>query len=87
MNSLGLPITVSPSDSFQVLNVESGAKTFHLKDGESLNMEFLRTKSESDQFAAMTTLSSKMFYIQLSKLHNKSSAFVYISSASSQWRR
>uniref|UniRef100_A0A8C3I6F1 Vacuolar protein sorting 13 homolog A n=1 Tax=Chrysemys picta bellii TaxID=8478 RepID=A0A8C3I6F1_CHRPI len=50
MNSLGLPITVSPSDSFKVLNVESGAKTFHLKDGESLNMEFLRTKSESDQF-------------------------------------
>uniref|UniRef100_A0A8C3I5G4 Vacuolar protein sorting 13 homolog A n=1 Tax=Chrysemys picta bellii TaxID=8478 RepID=A0A8C3I5G4_CHRPI len=66
MNSLGLPITVSPSDSFKVLNVESGAKTFHLKDGESLNMEFLRTKSESDQFTAMTTLSSKMFYIQLS---------------------
>ncbi|XP_067424979.1 intermembrane lipid transfer protein VPS13A isoform X2 [Emydura macquarii macquarii] len=66
MNSLGLPITVSPSDSFNVINVESGAKTFHLKDGESLNMEFLRTKSESDQFTAMTTLSSKMFYIQLS---------------------
>uniref|UniRef100_A0A8C3XSC1 Vacuolar protein sorting 13 homolog A n=1 Tax=Chelydra serpentina TaxID=8475 RepID=A0A8C3XSC1_CHESE len=38
----------------------SGAKTFHLKDGESLNMEFLRTKSESDQFTAMTTLSSKI---------------------------
>ncbi|EMP30416.1 Vacuolar protein sorting-associated protein 13A [Chelonia mydas] len=73
MNSLGLPITVSPSDSFQVLNVESGAKTFHLKDGESLNMEFLRTKSESDQFAAMTTLSSKMFYIQLSP-HKHSTA-------------
>ncbi|XP_075787852.1 intermembrane lipid transfer protein VPS13A isoform X3 [Pelodiscus sinensis] len=66
MNCLGLPITVSPSDSFHVLNVESGAKTFHLKDGESLHMDFLRTKSESDQFTAMTTLSSKMFYIQLS---------------------
>uniref|UniRef100_A0A8C3SRI4 Vacuolar protein sorting 13 homolog A n=1 Tax=Chelydra serpentina TaxID=8475 RepID=A0A8C3SRI4_CHESE len=73
MNSLGLPINVSPSDSFKVLNVESGAKTFHLKDGESLNMEFLRTKSESDQFTAMTTLSSKMFYIQLSP-HKHSTA-------------
>ncbi|XP_030422004.1 vacuolar protein sorting-associated protein 13A isoform X1 [Gopherus evgoodei] len=73
MNSLGLPITVSPSDSFEVLNVESGAKTFHLKDGESLNMEFLRTKSESDQFTGMTTLSSKMFYIQL-RPHKHSTA-------------
>ncbi|XP_074850841.1 intermembrane lipid transfer protein VPS13A isoform X2 [Carettochelys insculpta] len=66
MNSLGLPITVSPSDSFNVLNVDCGAKALHLKDGESLSMDFLRTKSESDQFTAMTTLSSKMFYIQLS---------------------
>uniref|UniRef100_A0A8C8SXH0 Vacuolar protein sorting 13 homolog A n=1 Tax=Pelusios castaneus TaxID=367368 RepID=A0A8C8SXH0_9SAUR len=73
MNSLGLPITVSPSDSFKVLNVESGAKAFHLKDGESLNMDFLRTKSESDQFTAMTTLSSKMFYIQISP-HKHSTA-------------
>uniref|UniRef100_A0A8C0H0U0 Vacuolar protein sorting 13 homolog A n=1 Tax=Chelonoidis abingdonii TaxID=106734 RepID=A0A8C0H0U0_CHEAB len=73
MNSLGLPITVSPSDAFEVLNVESGAKAFHLKDGESLNMEFLRTKSESDQFTAMTTLSSKMFYIQL-RPHKHSTA-------------
>ncbi|XP_054253456.1 intermembrane lipid transfer protein VPS13A [Indicator indicator] len=65
MNSLGLPITVSPSDSFSVLNVEFGAKIFHLKDGENLNMEFVRTKNESDQFTAMTTLSSKRFYIQI----------------------
>uniref|UniRef100_A0A663N308 Vacuolar protein sorting 13 homolog A n=1 Tax=Athene cunicularia TaxID=194338 RepID=A0A663N308_ATHCN len=59
INSLGLPITVSPSDSFSVLNVEFGAKIFHLRDGENLNMEFVRTKNESDQFTAMTTLSSK----------------------------
>ncbi|NWV17170.1 VP13A protein, partial [Origma solitaria] len=64
-NSLGLPITVMPSDSFSVLNVEFGAKIFHLDDGENLNMEFVRTKNESDQFTAMTTLSSKRFYIQI----------------------
>uniref|UniRef100_A0A8C0FN87 Vacuolar protein sorting 13 homolog A n=1 Tax=Bubo bubo TaxID=30461 RepID=A0A8C0FN87_BUBBB len=71
INSLGLPITVSPSDSFSVLNVEFGAKIFHLRDGENLNMEFVRTKNESDQFTAMTTLSSKRFYIQICP-HNHS---------------
>ncbi|XP_027765687.1 vacuolar protein sorting-associated protein 13A isoform X1 [Empidonax traillii] len=65
INSLGLPIMVLPSDAFSVLNVEFGAKIFHLNDGENLNMEFVRTKNESDQFTAMTTLSSKRFYIQI----------------------
>ncbi|NXC36667.1 VP13A protein, partial [Campylorhamphus procurvoides] len=71
INSLGLPITVLPSDAFSVLNVEFGAKMFHLKDGETLNMEFVRTKNESDQFTAMTTLDSKRFYIQICP-HNHS---------------
>ncbi|XP_050185634.1 intermembrane lipid transfer protein VPS13A isoform X5 [Myiozetetes cayanensis] len=71
INSLGLPIMVLPSDAFSVLNVEFGAKVFHLKDGENLNMEFVRTKNESDQFTAMTTLSSKRFYIQICP-HNHS---------------
>ncbi|KAM4752822.1 intermembrane lipid transfer protein VPS13A isoform 1-T1 [Cyanocitta cristata] len=71
INSLGLPITVSPSDSFSVLNVEFGAKLFHLEDRECLNMEFVRTRNESDQFTAMTTLSSKRFYIQICP-HNHS---------------
>uniref|UniRef100_A0A8C3R8D7 Vacuolar protein sorting 13 homolog A n=1 Tax=Cyanoderma ruficeps TaxID=181631 RepID=A0A8C3R8D7_9PASS len=57
INSLGVPIMVSPSDSFSVLNVEFGAKVFHLEDKESLNMEFVRSRDESDQFTAMTTLS------------------------------
>uniref|UniRef100_A0A8V0YK99 Vacuolar protein sorting 13 homolog A n=1 Tax=Gallus gallus TaxID=9031 RepID=A0A8V0YK99_CHICK len=71
INSLGLAITVLPSDSFSVLNVEFGAKIFNLKDGETLNMEYVRTKSESEQFTAMTTLSSKRFYIQICP-HNHS---------------
>ncbi|NXU72099.1 VP13A protein, partial [Oreotrochilus melanogaster] len=65
INSLGLPISVSTSDSFSVLNVEFGKKMFALGDGENLSMEFVRTKNESDQFTAMTTLSSKRFYIQI----------------------
>uniref|UniRef100_A0A669QMQ5 Vacuolar protein sorting 13 homolog A n=1 Tax=Phasianus colchicus TaxID=9054 RepID=A0A669QMQ5_PHACC len=71
INSLGLAITVLPSDSFSVLNVEFGAKIFDLKDGDTLNMEYVRTKSESEQFTAMTTLSSKRFYIQICP-HNHS---------------
>ncbi|NWV03346.1 VP13A protein, partial [Ptilonorhynchus violaceus] len=70
-NSLGLPITVLPSDSFTVLNVEFGANIFHLDDGENLNMEFVGTKNGSDQFTAMTTLSSKKFYIEICP-HNHS---------------
>lgn len=80
INSLGLPITVSPSDSFSVLNVEFGAKTLHLRDGENLNMEFVRTKNESDQFTAMTTLSSKRFYIQICKFQS-SYIFIFVNIA------
>uniref|UniRef100_A0A663FCS7 Vacuolar protein sorting 13 homolog A n=1 Tax=Aquila chrysaetos chrysaetos TaxID=223781 RepID=A0A663FCS7_AQUCH len=72
INSLGLPITVSPSDSFSVLNVECGAKIFHLRDGENLNMEFVRTKNESDQFTAMTTLSSKSLSFLILVRHEES---------------
>ncbi|NXB93684.1 VP13A protein, partial [Vidua chalybeata] len=71
INSLGVPITVLPSDSFSVLNAEFGAKIFHLEDKESLNMDFVRSRNESDQFTAMTTLSSKRFYIQICP-HNHS---------------
>uniref|UniRef100_A0A669Q3C3 Vacuolar protein sorting 13 homolog A n=1 Tax=Phasianus colchicus TaxID=9054 RepID=A0A669Q3C3_PHACC len=54
INSLGLAITVLPSDSFSVLNVEFGAKIFDLKDGDTLNMEYVRTKSESEQFTIVS---------------------------------
>ncbi|XP_077792121.1 intermembrane lipid transfer protein VPS13A isoform X2 [Podarcis muralis] len=65
MNSLGVPTTVLPSDSFNVLNVDSKGNSFHLEDGQSLSMEYVRTKSDQDQFTAMTTLSSRVFYIWL----------------------
>uniref|UniRef100_A0A8D2LGU5 Vacuolar protein sorting 13 homolog A n=1 Tax=Varanus komodoensis TaxID=61221 RepID=A0A8D2LGU5_VARKO len=64
-NSLGVSTIVLPSDSFSVLNVEPEENAFHLEDGQSLSMEYVRTKSEQDQFTAMTTLSSKVFYIWL----------------------
>ncbi|XP_070287563.1 intermembrane lipid transfer protein VPS13A isoform X1 [Myotis yumanensis] len=63
LNSLGLTISVSPSDSFSVLNVPV-AKSYILKNEESLSMDYVRTK-DNDHFNAMTSLSSKLFFILL----------------------
>ncbi|XP_019503831.1 PREDICTED: vacuolar protein sorting-associated protein 13A [Hipposideros armiger] len=63
LNSLGLTISVSPSDSFSVLNVPI-AKSYVLKNEESLNMDYVGTK-DNDHFNAMTSLSSKLFFILL----------------------
>ncbi|XP_028730709.1 vacuolar protein sorting-associated protein 13A isoform X2 [Peromyscus leucopus] len=63
LNSLGLTVSVLPSDSFNVLNVPM-AKSYELKNEESLSMDYVRTK-DSDHFNAMTSLSSKLFFILL----------------------
>ncbi|KAB0368817.1 hypothetical protein FD755_019851, partial [Muntiacus reevesi] len=63
LNSLGLNISVSPSESFSVLNVPM-AKSYVLKNEESLSMDYMRTK-DNDHFNAMTSLSSKHFFILL----------------------
>ncbi|XP_038935842.1 intermembrane lipid transfer protein VPS13A isoform X2 [Rattus norvegicus] len=63
LNSLGLTVSVSPSDSFHVLNVPL-AKSYELKNEESLSMDYVRTK-DNDHFNAMTSLSSKLFFILL----------------------
>uniref|UniRef100_A0A8D2N8S8 Vacuolar protein sorting 13 homolog A n=1 Tax=Zonotrichia albicollis TaxID=44394 RepID=A0A8D2N8S8_ZONAL len=70
INSLGVPITVLPSDSFSVLNVEFGSKIFHLEDKESLNMDFVRSRSESDHSIEYTFLSFSYFFMLL--LHEES---------------
>ncbi|XP_051822615.1 intermembrane lipid transfer protein VPS13A [Antechinus flavipes] len=62
-NSLGIAISVSISDAFCVLNVPV-AKTFELKNEESLSMDYVRS-NDGDQFSAMTSLSSKLFFILL----------------------
>uniref|UniRef100_A0A452VE61 Vacuolar protein sorting 13 homolog A n=1 Tax=Ursus maritimus TaxID=29073 RepID=A0A452VE61_URSMA len=63
LNSLGLTVSVSPSDSFSVLNVPL-AKSYVLKNAESLSMDYVGTK-DNDHFNAMTSLSSKLFFILL----------------------
>ncbi|XP_075454841.1 intermembrane lipid transfer protein VPS13A isoform X2 [Ascaphus truei] len=71
-NSLGLTISVSPSDSFTAFNVDSGTLKVDLNDGECLSMDYVRSRSQTDQFSAMTSLSSKLFYIQLTPLNHSS---------------
>lgn len=68
LNSLGLTVSVSPSDSFNVLNVPL-AKSYELKNGESLSMDYVRTK-DNDHFNAMTSLSSKLFFILLTPVNH-----------------
>ncbi|XP_075684410.1 intermembrane lipid transfer protein VPS13A [Rhinoderma darwinii] len=72
-NFLGLHISVFPSDSFTALNVDPGLKSLELDDGESLSMDYVRSKTQTDQFSAMTSLSSKHFYIQLTPWNHSSS--------------
>ncbi|XP_073908196.1 intermembrane lipid transfer protein VPS13A isoform X3 [Castor canadensis] len=68
LNSLGLTVSVSPSDSFTVLNVPM-AKSYTLKNEESLSMDYVRTK-DNDHFNAMTSLSSKLFFILLTPVNH-----------------
>ncbi|XP_056379493.1 intermembrane lipid transfer protein VPS13A isoform X1 [Hyla sarda] len=72
-NFLGLRISISPSDSFTALNVDPSLKSLQLDDGESLSMDYVYTKTQIDQFSAMTSLSSKHFYIQLTPWNHSSS--------------
>ncbi|XP_069482006.1 intermembrane lipid transfer protein VPS13A isoform X2 [Ambystoma mexicanum] len=69
-NSLGLSVFISPSDSFTSVNVATGSKRIEINDGDSLSMDYFRGKSETDQFSAMTSLSSKLFYIQLTPFNH-----------------
>ncbi|KAM5300320.1 intermembrane lipid transfer protein VPS13A isoform 2-T2 [Ctenodactylus gundi] len=68
LNSLGVTVSVSPSDSFSVLNVPM-AKSYVLKNKESLSMDYVRTK-DNDHFSAMTSLSSKLFFILLTPVNH-----------------
>uniref|UniRef100_H3AXY1 Vacuolar protein sorting 13 homolog A n=1 Tax=Latimeria chalumnae TaxID=7897 RepID=H3AXY1_LATCH len=63
-NALGLPVVVSPSDSFTVLGVDNGEEKYEVNDGDSLNMDYLQAVNEQDQFSA-SIFSSRQFYIQL----------------------
>ncbi|KAG2465751.1 VP13A protein, partial [Polypterus senegalus] len=64
-NCLGTCVSISHSNTFSVIGVESRKKVYELQDGGTLNMDYLRTMTETEQFTAMTCMSSKTHYIQL----------------------
>lgn len=66
-NRLGLAVSVVHSEMFSPMGVTSPKRQVELQDGESLNMDYVHTTSDSDQFSAMTCLSAKNYYIQPSK--------------------
>lgn len=66
-NRLGLPVSVRYSDMFSPIGHQSSTFTVDLQDGEKLGMDY-STKTDSDQFSAMISLSGKDYYMQPSKL-------------------
>ncbi|KAJ3603606.1 hypothetical protein NHX12_028351 [Muraenolepis orangiensis] len=64
MNRLGLPVSVLYSEMFSPTDRQCQGRTVELQDGESLNMDYLSTTTDSDQFSAMTSLSGKDYYIE-----------------------
>ncbi|TRY91754.1 hypothetical protein DNTS_026184, partial [Danionella cerebrum] len=62
-NRLGLAVSVLHSEVFRPIGKESRDHLVELQDGESLNMDYTFSTESSDQFSAMTSLSTKN-YIQ-----------------------
>uniref|UniRef100_A0A8C7Q7C0 Vacuolar protein sorting 13 homolog A n=1 Tax=Oncorhynchus mykiss TaxID=8022 RepID=A0A8C7Q7C0_ONCMY len=63
-NRLGLTVSVVYSDMFCPLGCEATENRVELQNGESVNMDYRRTTTHSDQFSAMTSLVAKDYYIQ-----------------------
>ncbi|XP_037536948.1 vacuolar protein sorting-associated protein 13A [Nematolebias whitei] len=63
-NMLGLPVSVRHSEMFSPINKDStNNHTVKLQIGETFEMDYL-TKTDSDQFSAMISLSEKDYYLQ-----------------------
>lgn len=67
-NMLGLPVSVQLSEMFHVLGKQTTNNTVTLQSDETLRMDY-SSRTDSDQFSAMISLSEKDYYIQPSKLH------------------
>ncbi|XP_061117583.1 vacuolar protein sorting-associated protein 13A isoform X1 [Conger conger] len=63
-NRLGLAVSVLHSETFSPIGTTASGQQVELQDGESLNMDYTSTATGSDQFSAMTSLSSKDYFIQ-----------------------
>ena len=66
-NRLGLAVSVLHSETFSPIDTTASNQQVELQDGESLNMDYTSTTTGNDQFSAMTSLSSKDYFIQPSE--------------------
>ncbi|XP_024132153.1 vacuolar protein sorting-associated protein 13A isoform X3 [Oryzias melastigma] len=62
-NMLGLPVSVQLSEMFHVLGKQTTNNTVTLQSDETLRMDY-SSRTDSDQFSAMISLSEKDYYIQ-----------------------
>eukprot|EP00066_Takifugu_rubripes_P024587 XP_011613853.1 PREDICTED: vacuolar protein sorting-associated protein 13A [Takifugu rubripes] len=74
-NRLGLPVSVRYSEMFSPIGQQSTTFTVELQDGETLGMDY-STKTESDQFSAMISLSGKEYYIQPTPMGHTSASVI-----------
>jgi len=81
-NCLGLPVSILYSEMFSPIGREGHDHTVELQDGESLNMDYLRSTTDSDQFSAITSLSSKDYYIKPSEWQPTTSSYSLVG----RWR-
>ncbi|KAI3372816.1 hypothetical protein L3Q82_023273 [Scortum barcoo] len=74
-NRLGLPVSVRHSEMFSPISQQSNNRTVQLQDGGTLGMDY-STKTESDQFSAMISLSGKDYYIQPTPMGHTSASII-----------
>ncbi|XP_014027654.1 vacuolar protein sorting-associated protein 13A isoform X1 [Salmo salar] len=75
-NHLGLTVSVVYSDMFCPLGREATENRVELQNGESVNMDYRRTTTHSDQFSAMTSLVAKDYYIQPTPVGHTSASVI-----------
>ncbi|XP_053480404.1 vacuolar protein sorting-associated protein 13A isoform X2 [Ictalurus furcatus] len=74
-NQLGLPVAVLYSEVFKPIGKKCKDRMVELQDGESLNMDYTLTAADTDQFSAMTSLSSEN-YIQPTPVGHTSASVI-----------
>uniref|UniRef100_A0A674A7F7 Vacuolar protein sorting 13 homolog A n=1 Tax=Salmo trutta TaxID=8032 RepID=A0A674A7F7_SALTR len=75
-NHLGLTVSVVYSEMFCPLGREATENRVELQNGESVNMDYRRTTTHSDQFSAMTSLVAKDYYIQPTPVGHTSASVI-----------
>ncbi|XP_062237859.1 vacuolar protein sorting-associated protein 13A isoform X1 [Platichthys flesus] len=74
-NRLGLPVSLSHSEMFRPIGKQGDDCIVELQDGQTLGMDYY-TKTDCDQFSAMTSLSEKDYFIQPTPVGHTSASVI-----------